>query len=142
MVAGLSLSLMPRVFAHAHLAALDTFVCLTWTAALLAASRAIESRRPAAGMALAGAAFGLALLTKIHAWFLPPILLAWAFARLRPWRAVVAWLAWLAVGYAVFAAGWPWLWYDSAARLKAYLGTGVERIPLRVQYFGAVYLRP
>ncbi|HEV3122921.1 MAG TPA: hypothetical protein VGY53_13495, partial [Isosphaeraceae bacterium] len=40
--AGLALLLMPRVFAHAHLAALDTFLCLFWTAALLAAARALQ----------------------------------------------------------------------------------------------------
>src|SRR5207249_292760 len=42
-VAGYSLIVMPRVFAHAHLAALDTFVCLFWTSALLGAERAFEA---------------------------------------------------------------------------------------------------
>ena len=44
--AGLGLLLMPRMFAHAHLGALDTFVALTWTFGLLAADRAVASRRP------------------------------------------------------------------------------------------------
>ena len=33
--AGYALVVMPRVFAHAHLAALDTFLSLFWTVALL-----------------------------------------------------------------------------------------------------------
>ena len=33
--AGFALLAMPRVFAHAHLAALDTFLSLFWTLALL-----------------------------------------------------------------------------------------------------------
>ena len=38
--AGFALLAMPRVFAHAHLAALDTFLSLFWTLALLAGERA------------------------------------------------------------------------------------------------------
>jgi len=139
LVAGLSLVMMPRAFAHAHLAALDTFIAFFWTLALLSATRAAEGSRPVAGMGLAGLAWGLALLTKIHAWFLPPIVLAWALSRMRPGRAVAACSAWAAVGSVAFFAGWPWLWPDPAGRLAAYLGTGVERVSIRVLYFGQVY---
>ncbi len=34
--AGFGLAVMPRVFAHAHLGALDTFIAFFWTLALLA----------------------------------------------------------------------------------------------------------
>lgn len=137
--AGLALAMMPRAFAHAHLAALDTFIALFWAAALLGCVRASRSPRPARAMALAGGLWGLALLTKIHAWFLPPVVLAWLLTRL-PWRrAILAFLPWLGVGLAVFAAGWPWLWVDPRGRLLAYLGTGVERTSIRVLYFGTVY---
>jgi 4-amino-4-deoxy-L-arabinose transferase-like glycosyltransferase len=139
LVAGLSLAIMPRVFAHAHLAALDTFIAFFWTLGLLSSVRAIASRRPVLGMGFAGLLFGLALLTKIHAWFLPPIVLSWALIRLRPGRALAAWSIWLAVGLATFFVGWPWLWYDPIGRLRAYLGTGVERISIQVLYFGQVY---
>jgi 4-amino-4-deoxy-L-arabinose transferase-like glycosyltransferase len=137
--AGLAVLVMPRVFAHGHLAALDTFVGLFWTTALLAAVAALERPRPAWAMAGAGFAFGLALLTKIHAWLLPPIVLAWALSRLRPARAIAAVAAWSAVGLAVFGVGWPWLWYDPLTRLRAYLGTGVVRATIRVQYLGQIY---
>ena len=44
--AGFALLVMPRVFAHAHLAALDTFLSLFWTLALLVGERSVRSRRP------------------------------------------------------------------------------------------------
>jgi 4-amino-4-deoxy-L-arabinose transferase-like glycosyltransferase len=139
LAAGVSLAIMPRMFAHAHLAALDTFIACFWTLALLSAVRAIEGRRPEFGMAIAGLAWGLALLTKIHAWFLPPIILAWCLSRLKPGRAVLAWSIWATSGLVLFFAGWPWLWYDPVGRLSAYLGTGVERVSIQVLYFGRVY---
>ena len=140
LVAGLSLAIMPRVFAHAHMAALDTFIAFAWTLALLTAARAAESRRPATMMALAGLAWGLALLTKIQAWTLPPIVLAWAVVRLGPRRAFLPMAAWTGVGLATFVGGWPWLWHDTIARWSAYLGTtGVERTSIRVLHFGTIY---
>jgi 4-amino-4-deoxy-L-arabinose transferase-like glycosyltransferase len=136
---GVSLAIMPRMFAHAHLAALDTFIACFWTLALLSAVRAIEGRRLGLGMTLAGLAWGLALLMKIHAWFLPPIILACCLSRLKPGRAVLAWSIWATSGLALFFAGWPWLWYDPVGRLLAYVGTGVERVSIQVLYFGKVY---
>ena len=67
LVAGLSLVLMPRVFAHAHLAALDTFISLFWTLALVGFLWASRQRRLFPAMIGAGMLWGLALLTKIHA---------------------------------------------------------------------------
>ncbi len=136
--AGFALLAMPRVFAHAHLAALDTFLSLFWTLALIAGDRALRAKRPVAAMAAAGAVWALALLTKIHAWFLWPILTAWAFVLLPPRRAVAAISVWASVGICLYALGWPWLWYDSWHRLGAYWGTGVVRSSIMVQYFGQV----
>jgi 4-amino-4-deoxy-L-arabinose transferase-like glycosyltransferase len=139
LAAGFALVAMPRVFAHAHFGALDTFLSFTWTAALLAGERALHSRRPIRAMATAGAVWSLALLTKIHAWFLLPILGAWSLVHLSPRRAVAAMALWSLVGIALYWAGWPWLWHDSWARVLAYWGTGVERATIRVQYFGQVF---
>jgi 4-amino-4-deoxy-L-arabinose transferase-like glycosyltransferase len=138
--AGFALAVMPRTFAHAHLGALDTFIALFWTVALLAADRALTARRPVVAMLGAGAFWALALLTKIHAWFLIPVVAAWAVVRLKdPARALAAFAAWAAVGLVLFVVGWPWLWYDPAGRLLAYLGTGVARVAIQVQYFGRVF---
>ena len=84
--AELALVAMPRVFAHAHLAALDTFLSLFWNLALIASDRVLHSKRPVAAMAAAGEVWALALLTKIHGWFLLPILAAWACVLLPPRR--------------------------------------------------------
>ncbi len=136
--AGLALPLMPRAFAHAHLGALDTFVALFWTFGLLTAARAVESPRPVSRMALAGLAWGLVLLTKIHGWLLAPAVAAWALSRL-PWRkAFPAMSAWGMVGLATFFAGWPWLWYETGPRLTQFVGRSVERTPILVQYFGTI----
>ncbi|MFO0907230.1 MAG: glycosyltransferase family 39 protein [Isosphaeraceae bacterium] len=137
--AGLGLLLMPRVFAHAHLGALDTFITLFWVAALLAADRALASPRPLAAMTLAGLILGLALLTKIHAWLLLPLVGVWAVIQQGPRRGTAAFLAWGGVGFAIFFLGWPWLWYETGPRLLRYLGTGVTRATIRVAYLGQVY---
>lgn len=136
--AGFALPAMPRVFAHAHLAALDTFLSLFWTVALLAGERSIRSPRTFRAMAIAGAIWSLALLTKIHAWLLLPILGAWAFFLLPLRRALAAMAIWALVGISLFWLGWPWLWYDPLTRLQAYWGTGVARPTIMVQYFGQV----
>ena len=138
MAAGFALLAMPRVFAHAHLAALDTFLSLFWTLALVAGDRALRSKRPILAMAGAGVFWALALLTKIHAWFLLPILGVWSFVWLAADERVSAMLAWTVVGISLFWLGWPWLWYDSWNRLQAYWGTGVVRSTIMVQYFGQV----
>ena len=138
--AGFALAVMPRVFAHAHLGALDTFIALFWTLGLFAADRALTSRRPVLAMVGAGAFWSLALLTKIHAWFLIPVIAVWSLVRLRrPGVALSAFLAWGLTGLALFVAGWPWLWFDGLSRFRAYLGTGVERASIQVLYFGRVY---
>jgi 4-amino-4-deoxy-L-arabinose transferase-like glycosyltransferase len=139
--AGIALLIMPRVFAHAHLAALDTFLCLFWTLGLLTADSALRPghRLLVGALVRAGGALALALLTKIHAWFLLPIVLVWAWVRLGPKRGTALWCGWAALGIGLFVLGWPWLWYDSVARLARFWGTGVQRIAIQVQYFGHVY---
>jgi 4-amino-4-deoxy-L-arabinose transferase-like glycosyltransferase len=135
---GFALLAMPRVFAHAHLAALDTFLSLFWTVALVAGERSLRSPRLFRAMPVAGVLWSLALLTKIHAWFLLPILALWAFLKLPPRRAMAAMAIWAVVGIVLFWLGWPWLWYDPLSRVQAYLGTGVARPTIMVQYFGQV----
>ncbi len=139
LAAAFALVAMPRVFAHAHLGALDTFLSFTWTAALLAADRATRSRRPLSAMMAAGVVWSLALLTKIHAWFLLPIVCGWTIWRIGIRRASVAMTVWTVTGSGLFWLGWPWLWHDSWARITNYWGTGVARATIRVLYFGQVY---
>ncbi len=136
--AGWALLAMPRVFAHAHLAALDTFLSLFWTLALLAGVRATAPLASTRTIIGAGALWSLALLTKIHAWLLLPILALWAFTRLSWQRACRTMAVWTWTGVALFLAGWPWLWYDTWARWISYWGTSVQRATIMVEYFGQV----
>jgi 4-amino-4-deoxy-L-arabinose transferase-like glycosyltransferase len=136
--AGWALLVMPRVFAHAHLAALDTFLSLFWTLGLLAGARALDRQHSSWHVVGAGAAWSLALLTKIHAWLLLPILTGWAIAKL-PWRrAVTAIMIWTMTGVGLFLLGWPGLWYGTWSRWRAYWGTSLQRVPIMVEYFGQV----
>ncbi len=137
--AGFATLVMPRVFGHAHLGALDTFIAAFWCLALIRAERAFESDHPARGMAIAGLFWGLALLTKIHAWLLPPVVLVRTLVRPGPRRGMVPLAIWTGVGLVIFFVGWPWLWHDTLGRLRGFLGTGVERTSIYVQYFGHVY---
>jgi len=136
--AGWALLVMPRVFAHAHLAALDTFLSLFWTTALLAGVRATAASASIRTTIAAGAFWSLAVLTKIHAWLLLPIMAIWAFTRLS-WQCACKTIAvWTLTGVVIFLAGWPWLWYDTWARWKAYCGTSVQRATILVEYFGRI----
>jgi 4-amino-4-deoxy-L-arabinose transferase-like glycosyltransferase len=136
--AGWALLVMPRVFAHAHLAALDTFLSLFWTSALLAGERATAPLASTRAKIGAGALWSLALLTKIHGWLLLPILAIWALTRLSWRRAFSTIMVWTLTGAGLFLAGWPWLWYDTWARWKAYWGTSVQRATIMVEYFGQI----
>jgi 4-amino-4-deoxy-L-arabinose transferase-like glycosyltransferase len=136
--AGWSLLVLPRVFAHAHFAALDTFLSLFWTAALLMGARVLEPPCSLRKVIGAGAIWSLGLLTKIHAWLLLPILAVWAMTRLPLRRAAFALSVWTFTGVSLFVAGWPWLWYDTMERWQAYWGTSVARASIMVEYFGQV----
>ncbi len=136
--AGWALLAMPRVFGHAHFAALDTFLSLFWTLALLSGVRALEPPASLPRMLGAGTLWSLALLTKIHAWLLLPILGVWAAAKLPGRRALAAMAVWTLTGVALFLAGWPWLWFDTWSRWISYWSTSVKRAPIMVEYFGRV----
>ena len=137
--AGFALIVMPRVFAHAHLGALDTFIAYFWILALFRAEDAFSVQKSRRAIPVAGLALGLALLTKIHAWFLFPVVLVWSISRIGWKRSLAVYPFWAATGLATFLAGWPWLWHDTIARFRGYLGTGVVRASIQTLYFGTVY---
>ena len=127
---------MPRVFGHAHLATLDVTMAATWLLSVAAFSLAVEKGGWRWGL-LSGLCFGLALLTKVNAVFLPLALAGWGigFHRKRALRP----LAWTLVGgVVVLFVGWPWLWPAPVARLWAFLRP-TWRVAIPVQYFGRVY---
>jgi hypothetical protein len=143
--ASLAIVLMPRVFGHAHLAALETPLNLAYAAALLSVAcwwkpdfGAQPSARgtPGARVAfLSGIVFGLTLLTKIQAIFLPIPIVLWAIWNWR-WRAIWPLAVWGLTGVLLFFIGWPWLWLDPVSRFLQYFGHASERPVIYVWYLG------
>lgn len=144
-IAALSYAIMPRVFAHAHLAALETSMNLTFAATLFwIADRWVRvpvaptepPGSPAIGSAIvAGLLLGLALLTKIQAVLLPLPVALWALYRFRR-RAVLPLALFGLIGLAVFCLGWPWLWIDPLQHFRDYFVRGVERSTVHCFYLG------
>ncbi len=137
--ASVALALMPRVFAHAHLAALETWMNLAFTASLLyVADRWSGTRVTWASACVAGLLLGLALLTKIQAVLLPLPVALWALCRWRL-RALLPLVLFGAVGLAVFFLAWPWLWLDPANHLREYFTRATDRPTLYCYYLGRRY---
>lgn len=152
-IASLSLLLMPRMFGHAHLAALETCINLAYAAVvcwladhwLLPAEPARAAQRdtsgalrpvPTTAATLVGGVFlGLALLTKVQAILLPIPVCLWAFFIWRR-RAIGPLILFGITGFVVFFVGWPWLWSAPIDHLRAYLGRTTDRAVVQVWYFG------
>ncbi len=147
--AACALLLMPRVFAHCHLAALDapimslTFLTLVavWHVCLFRGGQTPAEKRSAwVWAAIAGVLWGLGLGTKLNAFFVPFIVFPWVllFARGQFWR--------LAVGFAVcgplaFLITWPWLWHETLPRFAEYFQFHFQHYPVSVMYFGEFCVR-
>lgn len=136
----LAMTLMPRLFGHAHLATLETFVGLTFTATVLgvAGSWAGPKRPSSTAAILTGVLWGLTLLSKIQGVLLPVPIALWALMR---WRlgAIRPLLLWGISAAFVFFAFWPWLWSDPFDHARQYLMSTTDRTPLNVWYLGRQY---
>jgi 4-amino-4-deoxy-L-arabinose transferase-like glycosyltransferase len=150
--AALAYALLPRPFYHSHLDAFDVPIAFMVTLVTYAYWRSLSERRWALWC---GVAFGLALATKHNSWFLPGIFaLHFAYARwlehrrARATGAAVAsrvpyWLgAMLLLGPPIFFASWPWLWHDTAARVREYFVFHLHHPYYNMEYFGVNYFWP
>jgi 4-amino-4-deoxy-L-arabinose transferase-like glycosyltransferase len=111
-------------------------MALAWLLAVVAFAKAVETGQRRWGAA-SGACFGLALLTKINAVFLPLVFVGWGVGF---WRKRAVWpLVWtLGLGVVVFFVGWPWLWLAPLEHVRGYLFPN-WRVAIPVLYFGRVY---
>jgi 4-amino-4-deoxy-L-arabinose transferase-like glycosyltransferase len=143
-LAALALISMPRQFAHAHLASLETFIALTYSWCVLWV--ADRWRTPNSGSQaqqlplqrlaiLGGVLWGLALLTKIQAVLIAPAIGLWAIWRFGP-KVLSRLVVFGVVGFVVFFAGWPWLWLDPLTHLKEFFARTTERQTLYCFYWG------
>ncbi len=132
----LAFATLPNIFAHAHFIALD--MPITSWFFIAAALGAIALQRGSWGYTiLAGLAFGLALLAKLNAFFLPVLLIVWGLIYYhKQW---VKLLTILIIGPAVFVLGWPWLWIDFFPHLRAYLAFHFGHAAYNVWYLGKLY---
>lgn len=136
--ASLCLALMPRVFAHAHFAALDMLSTLTFVTALLAVIQADQSPHHRRAFAVAGFLWGLAILTRLHGLLLLPPVAVWLFCR-RGGFAGGPLVIWGLVALATVFAGWPWLWLSPLRHLLTFVGTATARQPLHTYYLGKTW---
>ena len=140
-IAAGSLILMPRVFGHAHLASLETVMNLTYAAAILSVAvwwKPVPNppSPPESGQVVfAGILWGLALLTKIQAVLIAPVVVIWTFWYWRK-KAIVPLLIWGTTGLLVFFVGWPWLWFDPLGHAMEYFQSSTDRAALSAWYFG------
>jgi MFS family permease len=139
-VAALAIVLMPRLFGHAHLAALETCIGCTYLLAVLVVARTwkVDSGVSWQWAALAGLALGAAMLTKIQGALLPVPFAIWALAHWRL-RAVIPLAICGCVALATFFLFWPWLWSHPVDHFLKYLGRTTNRQTLYLWYLGTRY---
>lgn len=152
-VAALSLAAMPRFFFHAHLACFDTPVVTMWLLCAYCYWRAMGKGGWRWYLAV-GVAFGLALNTKHNSWFLPIVFGVHALMvqlprvargievrQLRK-RALGVMLAMATIGPLLFYATWPWIWHDTAPRLRAYANFHLSHVYYNMEFLGRNYFEP
>lgn len=148
LLAALMFLFVPRHFYHAHLIAFDMAIVTTILATLYAFWRSLTDRRWALA---AGVAWGLALLTKHNAFFLPvPLLVWWLWSRRgdirlgrdgwRPWIQLpslpIALLVMPVVALPMLAVFWPKLWYDPFRAVADYFAFHLDHDHYVQFYFG------
>jgi 4-amino-4-deoxy-L-arabinose transferase-like glycosyltransferase len=161
--AAVALAAMPRFFFHAHLACFDVPIVTMWTLTAYLYWRSLRDGGVILPL-LTGVAFGLTLDTKHNSWFLPfacvahlVALEAWgALSRARPFawlakppapgvvrrRGLAALGAMAVVGPPVFVALWPWIWHDTAHRLRDYALFHLNHEYYNMEFLGENYWTP
>jgi 4-amino-4-deoxy-L-arabinose transferase-like glycosyltransferase len=164
-VAALALGLMPNVFYNAHLACFDIPVMAMWVACIYVFWRA-ETVGGAAMIIFAGVMYGLTLETKHNAWFMPAVLVPYAFiahgARMSrvasktgqvPIPATLVSMA--TIGPLLFILLWPWLWpiqkvgnetqidwQITLNRIQEYVNFHVKHDYYNIEFLGVTYWGP
>ena len=144
LAAALAWMLLPRIFGHAHLVALDMPLAFFFLATVYAFLRRPGRVAPAVW---AGMLWGLALSVKVNAILLPCFLIPVAFYLdgKAAWRRGVVFLV---AGTVVFCALFFPLWqtgprqilqYLSGGAIRAVAGQGPVRTGVPVAYFGRIF---
>jgi 4-amino-4-deoxy-L-arabinose transferase-like glycosyltransferase len=132
----LAFATMPRVVAHAHFDALDMPIACWFF--VTAAVTAYAMKRGSWWLAApAGVAFGLALMSKLNAFFLPVLLVPWGLLyHRRQWPRLAGVLL---IGPVVCWLGWPWMWVDIIPHAREYLAFHFGHAAYNVWYLGRLW---
>jgi 4-amino-4-deoxy-L-arabinose transferase-like glycosyltransferase len=142
LAAAASLLTMPRFFFHSHLAALDVPTAFTMFAVVFLFWRTAD-RVSLKWDLIAGVAFGLALVSKLNAAMVPPILLLWLLVFKRRLYLFRRLFVMTIIGAPLFVALWPWLYYRPLERFTEYIRfMTVDHYPIGQWYLGAFRLPP
>ena len=126
---------LPRVFLDGQLAALDMPMAFAWFATAGAFFLGMERKGYAF---LSGIFFGLALLVKVNAFFLPVVLWPWGlifYRRKALWP--ILWM--LILGPILFVGLWPRMWLGPWEILHGYIQDKLQRKIVTCYYLGRVY---
>ncbi|MEO2030845.1 MAG: glycosyltransferase family 39 protein, partial [Planctomycetaceae bacterium] len=132
--------LMPRVVGHSRIASLETLTTLAWLAALIPLLCWWTNERPPSAWqaVVSGLMWGILMLVKIQAVFLPPVITLFAIAMFRM-KALRPLTIMAMTGLIVFFCGWPWLWLDPIHNPLSYLMSTTDRLPVNNWYMGHRY---
>ncbi len=130
---------LPRLFFHAHLAALDVPAAAMIMIVTYVFWRTKESARFRYTLLL-GIVFGLAAATRINTLLVMPTLFLWALLFRRKWYLLIRLALSTIIAAPVFFLLWPWLYYDTVDRVKEFLKMAVSWPPIPQFYLGQNYL--
>ncbi len=151
LVAAILLGAMPRVFFHSHLSCFDVPIMTMWILCTYTHWRAQERR--GLGWAIAtGILYGLTLETKHNAWFLPLALVPHALFVHRHafWRGLRAGrvalpssvVSMAVLGPVVLIGLWPYLWFDTIARLEWWVDFHLNHVYYNIEFLGHNVFEP
>jgi hypothetical protein len=150
-MAALLVALVPTTFYHGHLACFDVPITAMWLLVAFCYHRSLVDGGWRWALAT-GVAFGLALNTKHNSWFLPiAFVVHAALSRGAGWRRScvggrfslpLALAAMAGVGPLVFVGLWPYVWYDTAARLASYVQFHTNHDYYNIEFLGVTHWKP
>ena len=142
---------VPRTFFHAHLTCFDIPITAINFAVLYAFWKSLRSNLWAVAAAIL---WGLALLAKLNAFFIPiTLFMWWGVANIRVFRPPgggcfslprfpLAFFLMPMIGLPMLYVFWPWLWYDTVASFTKYLSFHLDHDHYFQYYFGRAYQSP
>ncbi len=137
----LFLSFHPRWFAHSHLGEYDILISMAWCASAITFIRIFSFSPDSSNKTvwwrtfIASCAFGLAMATKLHAFFIPFPFLVWVliFRKWGAWR----WALLSAVlAPLIYLATQPYLWWETVDRVRNRFVDYSEKVPISTYYLG------